>query len=100
MKSFDKADNAFIQAAVDDTSRPDLIASTARRRTIVFWGAVITTVCALAVLFIEASGKTHNSGMGPVFFTIAAMNWMQVMKCESDLRLLKMVDSLVAKLKK
>jgi hypothetical protein len=101
MKSFDKADDAFIQAAVDDSRRPELIASMARRRTMVFWAAVISSVCALAIMFIEITGKAHISGMsGAVFFYVSAMNWMQVMKCDSDLRLLKMVDKLVAKLKK
>jgi hypothetical protein len=97
MKSFDRADDAFIETAVDDVRRPDLIKSTARRRTIMFWCAVVITVCALGIMFATMSDKNHNSaggGVAGVEFGVAVMTWMQVFKCESDLRLLKLVDKL------
>ncbi len=59
-----------------------------------FWLAVVISVCALLILFIETTEKTHNFGIGGVEFTVAVMSWVQVMKCESDLRLLKLVDRL------
>ena len=89
MKSFAKADDAFIQAAVDDSRRQELIKCTARRQTIMFWCAVVISVCAVLMIF-----NAHNSGSAGVEFAVAAMTWMQVFKCESDLRLLKLVDKL------
>jgi hypothetical protein len=94
MKSFDRADDAFIQAAVDDARRPELIRNTSCRRTKMFWGAMIISACALGIFFIEATGKTHSPELTGTMFFVAAMNWMQVFKCESDLRLLKLVDKL------
>jgi hypothetical protein len=94
MKSFDKADDAFIQAAVDNTRRSELIRNTSYRRTKMFWGAVIITACALVIFFIEATGKTHSPELPGAMFFVAVMNWMQVFKCESDLRLLKLVEKL------
>jgi len=89
MKFFDKADDAFIQAAVDDSRRPELIKNTMRRQTIMFWCAVVISACALLMII-----GAHNSGSAGVEFAVAAMTWMQVLKCESDLRLLKLVDKL------
>ena len=94
MKSFDKADDTFIQMAVDDSRRPELIKETSRKRTILFWCAVLITVCALLMIFVETNAKAHNSGIAGVEFTVAAMTWMQVLKIESDLRLLKLVEKL------
>jgi len=97
MKSFDRADDAFIQAAVDDVRRLELIKSTARRRIIMFWCAVVITVCALGMMIAAMNDKNRNpagAGAAGVEFGVAAMTWMQVFKCESDLRLLKLVDKL------
>ncbi|HZF02009.1 MAG TPA: hypothetical protein VE344_08955 [Methylomirabilota bacterium] len=97
MKSFDQADDAFIAMAVDETRRPDLIKNTSRRRTIIFWCAVVITVCALGMMIAAINDKNHNSARGGVVgveFAVAAMTWMQVFKCESDLRLLKLIDKL------
>jgi hypothetical protein len=89
MKSFDLADDTFIKAATDDSRRPDLIEKTVHRRTRLFWCAIVVSVCA----FFDV----HNSGTDGVLaaqFAIVAMMWWQVFKCESDLRLLKLVDKL------
>jgi uncharacterized membrane protein len=94
MKSFDQSDDAFIQMAVDDLHRPELIKITARKRTILFWCAMLITVCALVIIFAETSGKPHGSGVAGVAFAGVAMSWMLVIRCESDLRLLKMVEKL------
>lgn len=94
MNSFDKADDAFIQAAADDTMRPALIKSTARRRTLLFWCAVVITLCALGMIFAELNNRANNSEVAGVEFGVAVMTWMQVFKCESDLRLLKLVEKL------
>jgi hypothetical protein len=93
MKSFDKADEAFIQMAVDDSSRPELIKETSRKRTIIFWCAVLISVCALGMIFAEINAK-KASGVAGVEFAVAAMTWMQVLKIESDLRLLKLIEKL------
>ena len=62
-----------------------------------FWLAVVISVCALVIMIAAISDKNHNStgfGVGSVDFTVAVMSWMQVIKCESDLRLLKLVENL------
>jgi len=89
MKTFNKADDAFIQAAVDDSRRPELIKSTIRKQTIMLCCAVVISACALFMIF-----NAHNSGSAEIEFAVAAMTWMQVLKCESDLRLLMLVDKL------
>ncbi len=97
MKFLDRADDKFIQEATDDKYRPWLIGQTSRRRTIMFWCSVVISVCALGMMVVAINDKHHNStgfGVAGLEFTVAAMTWMQVFKCESDLRLLKLVDKL------
>jgi len=97
MKSFDKADDAFISAAIDDARRPELIKTMSRRRNIIFWLAVVISVCALVIMIAAISDKNHNStgfSVGCLEFTVAVMAWTQVFKCESELRLLKLVEKL------
>jgi hypothetical protein len=45
------------------------------------------------MIFAEINAK-KDSGVAGVEFAVAAMTWMQVLKMESDLRLLKLVEKL------
>jgi hypothetical protein len=97
MKILDKADDKFIQEAVDDKCRPWLIKETSRRRTMLFWCAVLVNVCAIAVIIFAMNDKFHNpagAGVVGIMCAVAAMQWMQVLKNDSDLRLLKLVEKL------
>ena len=97
MKFLDRADDKFIQAATDDSRRPELIKETSRRRTIMFLLAVVISGGALLMMCAAVSDKNHNPIGGIVAaieFTVAAMTWMQVFKCESDLRLLKIIEKI------
>ena len=96
MKSFDKADDTFIQAATDDSTRQILIRELAGRRNLFQTIAILSTVIALGSLSVCAFGKPSLSSVGilATMYFCATMQWMQVFKCESDLRLLKLVDKL------
>jgi hypothetical protein len=96
MKSFDEHEEAFVQEAVDDSLRPELIKSLSRKRTFLFWCAMLMTVCALVVMFAEFYSKTGKPGFGGVEFAFALGVWMQVLKLENDLRLLRLVEKLKA----
>ncbi len=100
MKFYDEADEIFIQKAADDSRRPELIKETSRKRKVLTWCAVLWSVCAFIQMILGMIsgiyGLSHNfsaSAAGWNFF-MAAMIWMLVLKCETDLRLLKLVEKL------
>jgi hypothetical protein len=98
MKSSDEADDTFAQTAADDSRRPELIKETSRKRTGLTWCAVLMSVCAFILMILgmisEIYGKSNIPSIAVVEFFLAALIWMQVLKTESDLRLLKLVEKL------
>ena len=94
MKSFSRADNEFIDAAADDSRRHAKIEEITQRRSQFHWLAWGMTACALLFVIADIFSEQRNSGAMAPFFFAAAIQWMQVFKCESDLRLLKLVEKL------
>jgi len=82
---FTKHDERFDQMTFDPTLRRATIAALSKRRTIIFWCAIVMTVCAFPEMW---SGK----GTGGVF--AAAVMCSIGLKMESDLRLLRVVERL------
>jgi hypothetical protein len=76
---YTKDDKLFEQTAADPVSRRAAIAALSKRHTLIFWCAMVMSVCALA-----ASWGGKASGL---IFS-AAVVWSIVFKFESDLRLL------------
>ena len=95
MKYFDRADNEFVEAAADDSRRHAKIEEITRKRNQFHWTAWLMTGCALLFIIADIFSKQqHTSGAPAPLFFVAALQWMQIFKCESDLRLLKLVDKL------
>jgi hypothetical protein len=93
MKSYDQYDEWFVQTAVDDSLRPELIKLLSRKRTTTFWLAIGISLSALGLMFLEAV-TTKNPVVIAVQFFVTAMSWMLVLKFENDLRLLRLVEKL------
>ena len=85
---FTKFDKWFEETAADPARRRAAIADYSRRRIILFWCAVLSSVCAIAIFLVPSH---HPGGEGMVGF-LAAMMWIVGMKVDSDLRVLKMID--------
>ena len=90
MKLFQRTDNEFIDKGANSARRPAAIQDLTWRRALMFWCAIVCTLSALVCFFFAGSG---SHGEGPAAF-VACVMWIQVMKLESDLRLLKMVEAL------
>ena len=90
MRLFKREDTEFVQQGVDDSRRPAAIQQLTRKRNLLFWCAVVTTLCALAIFFIPS----RSSGVGAAIGFAAAIHWMLVFKYESELRLLLMIGEL------
>ena len=90
MKLFKREDTEFVEQGTDDSRRPAAIRHLAQKRTSLFWCALVTTLCALAI-FVIPSG---NSVVGAAIGFAAAIHWILVLKYESELRLLRIVGKL------
>ena len=91
MKTFEREDVRFVELGVDDLRRGMAINELIRKRRLLFWCAIATTICAVSVSLIGRS-----SGAGAVLGFVATVHWMMVFKFESELRLLMMVGRLKA----
>jgi hypothetical protein len=91
MKTFERGDVRFVEKGVDDLRRGIAIRQLIRKRRLLFWCAVTTTVCAVSVALIGRS-----SGGGALLGFAAAIHWLLVFKSESELRLLMMIGRLKA----
>lgn len=84
---FTKHDLRFEETAADPMRRAAAIADLSNRRTIMFWCACIVSLATIASVFGSKSA-------GGVIGFSAAIQWMLVFKCESDLRLLRVLARL------
>ena len=84
---FNKEDETFIDIAVDPARRLAAISDLAKRRSIMFWSAMITTLALLFTSLVRDSA-------GPILCCVAATHWMIVFKMGSDLRLLRVIERL------
>lgn len=91
---FTKYDKWFEQAATEPARRRAAIADFSKRRNILFWCAMVITLCALLSAF--ASDMAGKSGGFALLFS-AAVIWSIVFKFESELRLLQVIEKLLGK---
>lgn len=80
----------FVEQGADDSRRQAATHQLTRKRNLLFWCAVVTTLCALALFFMPS----RSSGVGAAIGFAAAIHWMLVFKYESELRLLLMIGKL------
>jgi hypothetical protein len=88
---FTKQDEQFDQMAADPVRRREGIAGLSWRRNMMFWCALVMTLCALATFFMSV--RTSRGGAAIGF--AAAVQWMLLFKFESDLRLVRVIDRLL-----
>ncbi len=86
---FIKEDEMFTRTATDTIRRRESIADLTRRRKILFWVALTTSLLMVASSF---GNKPMSAGLG----LATAVQWMLVFKFESEIRLLKVIDHLQA----
>ena len=84
---FKRYDEQFQRIATDPLRRRAAIDDLSQRRTILFWCALVSSVCAIVDGF---SGKPAMAGL----YFAAAVQWGISFKFESDLRLLRVIDRL------
>lgn len=94
---FKRYDEQFDRTAADPLRRRAAIGDLSQRRTILFWCALVTTACALVVGACALVGRlSGNSAVAAALYFAAATHWSIVFKCESDLRLLSVIERLHA----
>jgi len=89
MKAFEREDRQFVEHGVDALQRETAIGHLVRKRRILFWCALVATLCAVCTMMI-GRGSAAGAGLG----FAAAIHWMLVFKYESELRLLMMIRRL------
>lgn len=89
MKLFEREDIRFVERGVDASQREAAVGDLIRKRRLLFWCAVATTLCAAGVSFAG-----HDSGGGAALGLAAGIHWILVFKYESELRLLMMIRRL------
>jgi hypothetical protein len=82
---FKKQDDEFDAMATDPIRRRAQIADLSKRRVMIFWCAVVISICAIA-------GSWNGKATGAIF--AAAVSWSVGMKMDSDLRLLRVIERL------
>jgi hypothetical protein len=87
---FTKQDEQLDQMAADPVRRREGIVGLSWRRNVMFWCAVVMTLCALATFFMSLRSARGGAAIG----FAAAVQWMLLFKFESDLRLLRVVERL------
>jgi hypothetical protein len=95
MNSLERSDAKFVAQAADDSQRSAAIEHLSGLRRTIFWVAALLSVCFLLIFILGAFHPTLGAlggAVGTGFFMLA--QWMTVMKIESDLRLLKVVEQL------
>ena len=87
---FTRQDHNFDQIAADPVRRREGIASLSVRRNVMFWCAVVMTLCAFTTFFLSVRSAPGGAAIG----FAAAVQWMLLFKLESDLRLLRVIERL------
>ena len=95
MNYLERSDAKFVAQASDDSQRSAAIEHLSGLRRTTFWLAALLSICFLIIFILGAFHPTLGAlggAIGTGFFMLA--QWMTVMKIESDLRLLKVVEQL------
>jgi len=83
---FSKSDTKFAAMAADPAKRHAMVASRQLARTGMFWCALVITVCDLATAWTDGH-------FAAVMSTATLIQWMLVLKFDSDVRMLSIVDT-------
>jgi len=95
MNYLERSDAKFVTQAADDSQRSAAIERLSRVRNKLLWLAVLMSGCFLIIFILGAVHPTFSAVGGTIgigFGTI--IQWVNLMKFESDLRLLKVVEML------
>jgi hypothetical protein len=95
MNYLERADAKFVAQAADDYQRPATIEHLSGVRRTTWWVAILSTVSFLIIFFLGAFHPTFGAVGGAIGIGFITMSqWVNLMKVESDLRLLKVVEML------
>jgi hypothetical protein len=95
MNYLERSDAKFVAQAADDSQRYAAIEHLCGLRRTIFWVATLLSICFLLICILGAFHPTLGAlggALGIGLFMLA--QWMTLMKVESDLRLLKVVEQL------
>jgi hypothetical protein len=95
MNCLERSDARFVAQAGNDSERRAAIERLSGLRRIAFRWAIVLSVCFLIIFTLGAVHPTFGAvgaAIGTALFMLA--QWMNVMKIESDLRLLLVVEQL------
>jgi hypothetical protein len=95
MNYLERADAKFIAQAADDLERQAAIERLTGARRWALRAAILLSALFCTVLFLGAGHPTLGTIGAAIGLGFASvMHWVSFMRCESDLRLLKVVDRL------
>ena len=95
MNCLDRADAKFVAEATDDSQRRAAIERLSGVRRTTLWAAILSTVSFLIIFILGAFHPTFGAVGGAIGIGFITMSqWVNLMKVESDLRLLKVVEML------
>ena len=95
MNFLERSDEKFVVQAADDFQRAVAVDDLSGLRLTNFWVAALLSICFLLIFILGAFHPTLaalGGAVGTGFVMLA--QWMRLMKIESDLRLLKVVEQL------
>jgi hypothetical protein len=84
---FSKSDAMFAAYAVDPVKRKIMISSRQTVRRLLFWCAIVTTICAWCQIL-------SNHGGTIAFQLTAAVLWVLLLKFDSDVHMLIVADAI------
>ena len=95
MNYLERSDAKFVAQAADDSQRPAAIKRLSRVRNTTLWVAILMSVCFLSIFILGALHPTFGAVGGALGIGFATViQWVNLMKFESDLRLLKVLEEL------
>ena len=95
MNYLERSDAKFVAQAANDSARQAAIERLSGTRRCTFWLAILASALFFIVFFLGARQPTSGAVGASIGLGVAVvMSWMNVMKMESDLRLLKVVEEL------
>ena len=95
MNYLQRSDTKFVAQATDDSQRSAAIEHLSGLRRTTFWVAALVSALFLLIFTLGALHPTLGALSGSVGIGFMMLSqWMNVIKIESDLRLLKVVEQL------
>lgn len=97
MMSFSKADDKFVACATNDAQRQVAIIQRSQQRRVQILALVLSGMVALisiGVVVFDRPTRAHDVASESLALFVVVMQFLCLMKTESDLRLLKVIDLL------